>query len=267
VTIPPALTRISLIGIGVYVVICAVACMMQRKLLYFPDASPVAPEGRMQDVTLRTSDDVRIKGTWWAGSRDLAIVLFHGNAGNRGDRFDWMRPFISLGWGVFLVDYRGYGGSDGSPSEDGLNCDADAVVEWMAEHHPKKRLVYFGESIGCGVALACAMRHAPAGLVLQSATLDLADVAGLHYPILPTSLIMLDRFNAKGKASKLDAPLLSIHGTADSIIPMRLGLAVYDVYSGPKQWYQIEGAGHNDVPWVGGRDYYERIHRFLESIG
>jgi len=267
VTIPPALTRISLIVVGVYVAICAVACVMQRKLLYFPDETPVAPQGSMEDVTLETSDNVRIKGTWWPGSRDVAIVLFHGNAGNRGHRFDWMRPLISLGWGVFLVDYRGYGGSDGSPSEDGLNRDADAVVAWMAEHHPKKRLVYFGESIGSSVALACATRHAPAGLVLQSATLDLADVAGLHYPIFPATWLMSDRFNARTSIGDLKAPLLSIHGDADTIIPMKLGRAVFDRYAGPKEWYEIEGAGHNDMPYAGGRAYYERIHGFLESLG
>lgn len=266
-TVPPAVLRIVLIVLGAYVALIAVACVVQRKMLYFPDDSVVVPEDGMQDVSLQTADDVAIKATWWPGTRDVTLILFHGNAGHRGDRFDWMRTFVNLGWNVLLVDYRGYGGSDGSPSERGLRNDADAAVAWMQANHPKQRLVYFGESIGSSVALACAARTPPAGLILQAGAIDLADVAGEHYPALPTRLILSDRFNARSTIGSIEAPLLSVHGTQDTIIPDHLGRAVFDAYQGPKAWYSVEGAGHNDLVYVGGRAYYERVHRFLESIG
>ena len=265
-TIPPSLLRIVVIVLGVYVAFVAAACVMQRKLLYFPDDTPVEPESGMQDVSLRTTDDVTVKATWWPGTRDVTLVLFHGNAGHRGDRFDWMRPFVQLGWSVLLVDYRGYGGSEGSPSESGLRRDANAAVAWMRQHHPKQKLVYFGESIGCSVALACAAESEPAALILQSGTLDLADVAASHYPIVPVKLILSDRFNARKTIGKLRAPLLSIHGDRDAIIPDRFGRAIFEAYEGPKEWYTVAGAGHNDVVYVGRQAYYERIHRFLESV-
>jgi fermentation-respiration switch protein FrsA (DUF1100 family) len=266
VTIPPSLIRITLTVALVYVAICVIACVMQRKMMYFPATEPVAPEKDMQDVTLQTSDGVPVKATWWPGRRKVAIVLFHGNAGNRGDRFDWMRVFHSLGWSVFLLDYRGYGGSKGEPSEAGLGHDADASVAWLKKNAPDTKLVYFGESIGGSVAMGLAARHRPAGIILQSTALDLSDVARKHYPILPIGLILSDKYDSRAVIGKLDVPLLSIHGDRDDILPMRFGRAAFDAAPGPKEWYTVEGAGHNDLIYVGGRPYYEKIHAFLESI-
>jgi len=268
VKIPPALLRILLAVAASYVVICVFAWFMQRKLMYFPDTAAVAPLSGtgMQDVTLKTSDGIDIKASWWPGKRKVALLLFHGNAGHRGHRFDWMGVFHSLGHPVLMLDYRGYGGSGGEPSEDGLNRDADAAIAWLKKNAPDKKIVYMGESIGASVAVACAARHAPAGLVLQSSALDLADVAAYHHPYLPTGLIMNDRFDARDLAGKLAVPLLSIHGDEDTIIPMKFGRALYDAAPGPKEWYEVKGAGHNDVIPRGGTPYYQRIATFLSEI-
>ena len=266
--IPPTAVRILLIVAASYVAVCVFAWLMQRKLMYYPTAEPVAPLSGtgMEDVTLTTSDGVDIKASWWPGKRTVALLLFHGNAGHRGHRFSWMGVFHSLGYSVLMVDYRGYGGSAGEPTEDGLNRDADAAVAWLKKHAPKKKVVYFGESIGASVAVACAARAMPAGLVLQSATIDAAAVASHHYAFLPIGLMLKDRFDSREFAPKLATPLLSIHGDQDQIIPMKFGRALFDAAPGPKEWYEVKGAGHNDVIPVGGSDYYQRIETFLREI-
>ncbi|MHC4941106.1 MAG: alpha/beta hydrolase [Planctomycetota bacterium] len=261
------LVRIPIWLVAIYLGLCLLVYLVQRKMMYFPDPEPVAPEAGMTDVTLTAEDGTTVKGTWWPGTRPVTLLLFHGNAGHRGHRFDWMREFHELGWNVFLLDYRGYGGSGGSPTQRGLGQDADAAVAWLQESRPADKLVYFGESIGGSVAIDVASRHEPAGLILQSTGYDLTKVGQIHYPWLPLGLLLKDRWSAQGKIENLDVPLLSIHGEQDHIMPMRFGRAVFEASpSKAKQWLGLPSAGHNDITWRGGRTYYERIHRFLESI-
>jgi len=261
------LVRFPLWVLAIYVGICVLVYLVQRRMMYFPDAAPVAPEPGMENVALRTRDGITVQGTWWPGTRPVTILLFHGNAGHRGHRFDWMRTFHDLGWSVFLLDYRGYGGSEGSPSERGLGRDGDAAVAWLEEKRPGDARVYFGESIGASVAVDVATRHAPAALVLQSAAYNLSEVGRVHYPWLPLGLILKDGWSSRGKIEKLDVPLLSIHGARDRIVPLAQGRALFDASpSTAKEWWALEGAGHNDVPEAGGRDYYRRIHAFLERV-
>ncbi|MAE70158.1 MAG: alpha/beta hydrolase, partial [Gemmatimonadetes bacterium] len=153
----------------IYVTVAAIVYIFQRRLQYLPDSSdvPLPTVGRfegLKEVELVTSDGVRVLGWYWPGTRPLTIVLFHGNAGHRGHRLDWMAGFHDRGFAAFLLDYRGYGGSGGSPTEEGLYLDATAAVEWLQEKSAGK-LIYLGESIGCGVAVEMAVRKPPAALI------------------------------------------------------------------------------------------------------
>lgn len=261
------LKRILLVLAGGWLVLCGLVYLFQRKLQYFPDSSQVPLPGGtgIEDVRLTTADGVELRAWYWPGKRDTVLLIFHGNAGHRGHRLDWIRGFHSRGWGVLLPDYRGYGGSGGSPTEEGLYADADASVEFLSSRGVKS-IVYFGKSLGSGVALDLAARRRPAALIIQAGAVSMADVARNAYPFLPIGLLMKDRFDSTEKLMRIDCPLLSIHGSADRTVPARMGRALYEAFPGEeKEWYEVAGARHNDTSYVGGRAYYEKISGWLEA--
>lgn len=252
---------------GIYLLVILAVTLLQRKLQYFPDPSPVPRPGGsvyrdLEEVTLVTDDGVQLHAWYWPGSRPLTLVIFHGNGGHRGDRLTWIEWFHTMGLGVFIPDYRGYGGSGGSPTEEGLYRDGEATVRWLREREAGK-LVYFGESLGSGVAIEMARRHTPAAVVVQSGFSSAVDVARRAYPFLPVALLMKDRYEASKTVGQIGAPLLVIHGAADTIVPQQLGRALFEAAAEPKEWYLVPRAGHNDLPWVGGKDYLRRVEAFL----
>lgn len=249
-------------GWGILVV---AAFLLQRRMQYFPSAGDAAPPPGLgiEDVTLEASDGVRLRAWLWLGTRNVVLVVFHGNAGERADRLSWMEPFHRRGWGVLLLDYRGYGGSGGSPTEKGLARDADAAVAFL-ESRGHRRIVYFAESLGCGVAVAAAARHPPLAMVLQSGALSLVDVARRAYPWLPVGLLMKDRYDCRAAIGHAGCPVLVVHGAGDTLVPVALGRALYDAAAEPKEWYELPDAGHNDLVYLGGRAYVDRVHAFLE---
>jgi uncharacterized protein len=255
----------------IYLTLVGLAFLFQRRLQYFPDSSPVTPpEGErfrnLQEVQLISADGVRLWAWHWPGRQAVATLLvLHGNAGHRGHRLGWIEGLHGLGYGIFILDYRGYGGSAGAPTEEGLYQDAEAAVNWL-KGQGKRQLVYTGESMGCGVAVELATRQPAAGLILQSGFSSAVDVAGKAYPYLPVRLLMKDKYDSASKMSKISCPVLVIHGERDSLIPTRLGRALYEAAREPKEWLAVPGAGHNDVPEVGGREYLRKIDEFLRRI-
>jgi fermentation-respiration switch protein FrsA (DUF1100 family) len=244
-----------------YLLFTSLAYLFQRKLQYFPDPTsvPLPSASRYQGletVNLATTDGLRLLAWYWPGTFTTTLVIFHGNAGHRGHRLDWIEDLHSLGYGVFILDYRGYGGSQGSPTEDGLYRDGEAALGWL-EKQAVRDLVYLGESLGCGVVVELAKRRPPRALILQSSFSSALDVARNAYPYLPVRLLMKDRFDSKKKMAKILCPVLFIHGERDSIIPLKLGRALYDAANEPKRWFPIPGADHNDPPFVGGKTYLE----------
>lgn len=255
----------------IYLLLMGLAYLLQRRLQYFPDASPVPlPQGEefqdFREVELTSADGLRLWAWHWPGRPEaVTLLVLHGNAGHRGHRLGWMEDLHGLGYGVFMLDYRGYGGSAGSPTEEGLYKDAEAAADWL-KSQGKRRLVYIGESLGCGVAVELATREPPAGLILQSGFSSAVDVARKAYPYLPVRWLMKDRYESIPKMSKISCPILVIHGERDSLIPVRLGRALYEAAREPKEWLAVPGAGHNDVPFAGGREYLSRIDTFLRKM-
>jgi len=246
------------------------AFLFQRSLQYFPDSSPVPlPQGErfrdLQEVQLISADGLRLWAWHWPGHQAATLLVLHGNAGHRGHRLGWIEDLYGLGCGIFILDYRGYGGSAGAPTEGGLYQDAEAAVGWL-RRHGKRLLVYMGESMGCGVAVELATRQPAAGLILQSGFSSAVEVARIAYPYLPVRFLMKDRYESAAKMSKISCPVLVIHGEQDSLIPLRLGRALYDAAREPKEWLAVPGAGHNDVPDVGGKEYLRKIDDFLRRI-
>lgn len=254
----------------IYVVLVGSVYLFQRKLQYFPNADPVPlPQGQayrgLQEVELETEDGNRLLSWHWPGDRPLTLVYFSGNGGNRADRLEWARDFHRLGYGLFLLEYRGYGGNPGTPTETGLYRDAQAALDWLARN-PGRKLAYLGESLGSGVAVEMATRAAPAGLIIQSGFSSAADVGQHRYPLLPVDLLMKDPFDSLPKIRGLSCPLLAIHGDRDRTVPLSLGRALFDAAPEPKEWLPVPGAAHNDVSGVGGQSYWKKIDGFLNRV-
>lgn len=259
------LWRVLRTSVTGYLMLCILSCSFQRKLQYFPDPAPVVIPSNAQgleEFQVTAADGVILRGWYWPGKLPVDLLLFHGNAGHRGHRLEWMADLRALGPGVCMIDYRGYGGSQGSPTEKGLYLDAEAARQWLATRS-RSKMIYLGESLGCGVAVDLAARSPPSAMILQSAYPSLVEVARRAYPFLPVRLLMIDRYECEEKIGRVQCPVLFIHGERDSLIAPDLGRALFERASEPKEWYEVPGAEHNDVPWVGGTEYAARIQAFL----
>jgi fermentation-respiration switch protein FrsA (DUF1100 family) len=166
------------------------------------------------------------------------------------------------------MDYRGYGGNPGSPSEAGLLLDAEAAVTYALSRHDvdPDKLIYFGESLGAAVAIAVAQEHPPSALVLRSPFTSLPDVARTHYPYLPTSLLLRDRYPSIDTIRTLDVPVFVAAGSQDTIIPIAQSRKLYEASPGMKRFVTIEGADHNDPTLTHGRLLIDEIAIFLDGI-
>lgn len=242
--------------VGVVVMLTA----LQRQLIYFPDPSPVPPAGDVldgaRDVTLRTSDGLEL-GAWFvpatpATDTGMAVLVAPGNGGNRTGRAGLAGALSQRGLAVLLMDYRGYGGNPGRPSEEGLARDATAGAVLLEElGYPPGRTVYFGESLGTGVVAALHTRRAAAGLVLRSPFTELADVGAHHYPWLPVRLVLKDRFAVAEVVSDSAVPVTVIYGDRDSVVPSVLSARVADEARNLVERVVLPGADHNDAVMFG----------------
>ena len=235
---------------------------LQRQLIYIPDPTPVPPAGDViagaRDVTLATADGLEL-GAWFVpatGRVDpgMAILVAPGNGGNRAGRAEFAEALSRRGLAVLLMDYRGYGGNPGSPSQDGLAADADGAVEALRQlGYPPQRTVYFGESLGSGVIAALQARHPPSGMVLRSPFTELADVGAYHYPWLPVRALLRDRFPVVEHLANSDVPIAVIYGDHDSVVPPRLSASVADQAPSLVERVVMAGADHNDPVMFGPR--------------
>jgi len=246
-----ALPRLLLgVALGVGVVLATVY-WAQRRLQYFPDpSSPPLPKPEanagLENIALRAADGVELSAWYWPAAGEPTVLVFHGNAGHRGDRLDLVRALHDLGLGVFALDYRGYGGSSGRPTERGLYEDAEAAVRWL-KGRGQTDLIYFGESLGTGVAVELANRRPPKALILEAAFDSAVAIGQRAYPFLPVSWLMTDRFQSDEKIHEVQAPLLMLHGSEDEIIPIEHARALYERANEPKRFVEIADAGHNDL--------------------
>ena len=232
---------------------------LQRRLVYLPDTRPVPPAATVlegaQDVGLTTSDGLHL-GAWWLPADDpgaAAVLVAPGNGGARDLRAPLARALAEEGLSVLLLDYRGYGGNPGSPSEEGLARDVRAARRWLLDAGiGQDRLVYLGESLGCAVVTELATEHPPAGLVLRSPFIDLAAVGSHHYPFLPVRALLRDRFPVAEQVARVDVPTVVVLGTADSIVPPGQSRAVADAAAGLRGLVEVPGADHNDLVLLDG---------------
>ena len=223
----------------------------------------------LQDVWLSVDSNIRLFG-WYvhAGPTQPVLLWCHGNAGNISHRLSNMLELYRRGISTFIFDYRGYGKSTGSPSEEGLYQDARAAYEFLTtqKNIQPKRLILFGRSLGTSVAGEIARQYSAAGLILEGAFPSIQAMADHHYFGFPARWLVDSEFNLAEKLKHISLPLLMIHGQKDTIVPVKFGKQVFDGAHQPKQWYGVERAGHNDVPFVGGNAYYQQILNFISKV-
>jgi uncharacterized protein len=256
----------------VVIVSCAALLVLllwlgQRALIYLPAGAPppvaeVLPEAI--EITVRTEDGLDLAAWHIPAPADAATVLvLPGNAGNRHARAPLATALRDRGLGVLLLDYRGYGGNPGRPSEDGLARDARAARRHLVDEVgvDPDDLVYFGESVGAAVAAALSVEHPPAGLVLRSPFTSLADVAAVHYPFLPVDRLLRDRFEVADHVARIEVPTVVVLGTADGIVPASQSRAVAEAAAGPVELLEVRGADHNDRVLLDGDEFIDAVER------
>jgi fermentation-respiration switch protein FrsA (DUF1100 family) len=244
-----------------------------NSLLYFPSKQilfePSALGLDSLDVEIQTEDGERLHA-WWLRARGETlghVLLFHGNAGNIGDRLLHAQLLTGVGLDVFLFDYRGYGRSTGSPDEEGTYRDARAARSALLRQEgvDADRVVYLGESLGGAVALALALEAPPRGLVLVSTFTSVRDMGRVHYPILPAALVP-DAYPSLGRIGGLKCPLLLMHGDRDDIVPIDHGRALFEAAPDPKRLHVFPGLGHNDLISGAGEDWAKAIAEWVKAI-
>src|SRR6266567_1570713 len=252
----PLLTLVATVA-----VLLAVVWLFQCRLIYFPGSQDVPPVASIlpgaEDISFDTPDGLRLSG-WFAPSTvtvaGATVLVFNGNAGDRSFRAPIAAALNQAGLSVLLFDYRGYGRNPGSPSEKGLVTDARTARAYVAARDKVDagRLVYFGESLGAAVAVALALEHPPAALVLRPPFISLPDMGRRYYPFLPVNLLLRDRFDSLGQIGHLTCPVLIVAGDQDRIVPPDQSRRLYAAAQEPKRFVLIRDADHNDFELLAG---------------
>jgi fermentation-respiration switch protein FrsA (DUF1100 family) len=244
---------------------------LEKSLVFQPAKYPAGnwtPEGLVfEEARFESADGTPLHGWYVPHDRPRAVVLFcHGNAGNVTHRIETLRTLHDrVGVSVMIFDYRGYGQSEGTPSEAGVLADARAARAWLARrtHRDENEIVLLGRSLGGGVAVDLAAADGAGGLVLESTFPSIPEVAASGYPWLPVRSLMRTRFDSLAKIGDYHGPLLQSDGDADTTIPYKLGRRLFDAANEPKQFVTIPGGGHNDPQTP---EYYRALIGFLDRL-
>jgi uncharacterized protein len=261
--------RLAAILSAIYLATTATVYISQRKLMFHPNPLHVAPQAiGLADVTemqFATADGEQLIA-WYAPARQGQPTLFylHGSAGALMQRADRIKLYRGSGYGVFMLAYRGFSGSTGAPSEDGIVADALMAYDQLKQLGIRDEdVVVYGESLGTGVAVQVAASRHPGGLVLESPFTSAVDVGSYLYPYLPVHWLLKDRFESVRYIDKVTAPLLLLHGEDDVIVPVRFGRKLFEAAPLPKVAYFFGGATHYTLYEHGA---FERIRSFLSSV-
>ena len=264
-------SRIRPAGFSLAVLLCAglALCGCKNRFLFYPYgtivATPAAAGIEYEDVYYRAEDGVRLHAWWVPAPGARGTVLFcHGNGGNISFLIDTIGIYRSLGLNVFAFDYRGYGRSEGSPTEEGTYRDALGAWEYLVAEKgaDPARILLVGRSLGGAVAAWLAVARRPGGLVLEATVTRAADVANHHYPLAPGELIFGDTYDTASRMEKIAVPVLVIHSPEDEIIPYPMGEELFRRARDPREFLMISGS-HNAGFMVSRERYREGLGGFV----
>jgi pimeloyl-ACP methyl ester carboxylesterase len=249
----------------------------ESRLIYFPGSERrlISPPAHLQlpveAATIQTEDGLAL-GSWIIQAADSTgywLLICHGNAGNLSE---FGRPahyagLRALGLNLLAFDYRGYGESEGAPTEDGLYRDANAAYRYLREELAvsPERVLIFGHSLGSAVAVDLASRAPSAGLILEGALTSVLERGQELYPYIPVRWIGRSRFPSIEKISRVSVPKLFLHARGDEVIPLAHGRRLFDAASSPKTFVELNG-GHGDAFEVDSARYFGSIRKFVEAI-
>ena len=264
--------KIILWVVSVTVVFLAGVRYIEQHSIFFPmkemTVTPAAAGLTYEDIYFRTGDG-KLLNAWHIPAKEAAftVILCHGNAGNISHRIEKASILRDLGLNVFLFDYRGYGKSEGTPSEAGLYKDAEAAYRHVTSEMniPPDNIILYGESIGSPVAIHLAARVEVRGLITEESFTSIMDMAAMAYPFIPPA-IFSSRFDAVAGIKDVKCPKLIMHSVNDEIVPYRMGEELFAAAAPPKTFLKLTG-GHNTV-FIDSRDVYrEGIGKFVGELG
>jgi len=248
-----------------YCVICLLLFIFQRHFIYAPSKYIANfSDYNLKDfkeITLSTKDNHKIIG-WYKNAKNSkpTIVFFHGNAGNISHRIYKLLAFTNdSGYGLLGVDYRGYGGSKGKPTERGLYNDGRAAIDYLKlQNIPEDEMIFYGESLGTAVAVKMATEYKPKLLVLEAPFTSAVNLGNEGiFRLFPITLLLKDKFNSLAAINKINSPVLIAHGKSDGIINVSHGQQLYKAANTKKQLVLYEGKGHNNI------DPFEVLHQIM----
>ncbi|MFP4581465.1 MAG: alpha/beta hydrolase, partial [Candidatus Sumerlaeia bacterium] len=279
---PGLILTLKILGIlaVIYVAICLLACSLQHKLTYYPSAyveyNPQMVGLEFENVKLQSKDangdnPVEIHG-WFVPNSDArgTMLFLHGNGGNISHRLDSIHQFHKMGLNVFIIDYRGYGRSQGKSYEAGLYGDAHTAWNYLTMNRkiPKEEIVFFGRSLGGAVAAWLAAhlgkKHQPAALILESTFTSLPDVGAKIYPWLPVRLMAREKYPTIDRLQNIKCPILIAHSPDDDLVPYSLSKRLYEAAPEPRQFFEMSG-DHNNGFMEMGEAYTNAIQDFLNK--
>jgi fermentation-respiration switch protein FrsA (DUF1100 family) len=244
---------------------------LEHKSLYYPFKQiEMTPENiglDYENVSVTTEDGANITGWFIPSESPRATLLFaHGNGGNISHRLEKIRMFNELNVNTFIFDYRGYGASDGSPSETGLYLDAKAAYTYLLNDKkiPAKQLVGYGESLGGTVVIDLAVHNELGGLIIESSFTSVRDMGKKIFPFIPAFLYKTN-FDALSKIVSVKCPVLAFHSPEDEIVPYELGKQLFEAVPGPKYFIDLRGR-HNDAFLVSEELFKSEIDLFIDRL-
>jgi uncharacterized protein len=246
----------------------------EPRLTFFPTRGLINTPGQMgipfREVSIRSDDGETICAWFLEQSEPVAeLVFFHGNAGNLSLWQDFLISMYQHSFTVFAIDYRGYGKSTGSPTEQGVYLDAEALLQhfWDEIHSPGHKVIYWGRSLGGAVAAFASRVRQPDGLILEGTFPSLSSLLN-HYPLLKVfSLFSTYRFATLEQLETVSCPVLILHGDRDEVVPLEQGKSLFDKLNMDKKYLHIvSGAHHNDIQYVDPENYWNRVIQFAEKL-
>ena len=267
------LVLVSVALLALVALVLVLFTQLERRFIFFPSREVLFSPDQLgvtyEDVYFTTEDGLQLNGWYLPGSSDMTWLWFHGNGGNISDRVGELALIHHrMGVNLFIFDYRGYGRSQGKPSEQGTYRDTRAALKYLqgrADVDPGQ-IVYFGRSLGAAVAVELATVQPPLALVLVSPFASIRDMARQVVPLLPIHVLVPRMYDSISRIRQIQRPLLVLHGDQDTEVPPSQGRKLFEAANQPKRFQNIQGAGHNDTLAVGGQALWDALVSFLDSL-
>ncbi len=268
------LTNILLLAVCGYGFLLIFLYFYQSRMLFLPnlpsravETLPSAVGLPYEPVDLHASDNIHLNGWFIPAPEQRGVILFcHGNAGNISHRLDSLLLFHRLGFSTLIFDYRGYGKSQGHPSEAGTYLDVEAAWQYLTTNRSiaSSHIILFGRSLGAAIAVHQATVYTPGALIVESSFTSVPDMAAELYPFLPVRWLSRFNYNVQQQLQRVSCPVLVVHSRDDEIIPFRHGRTLYETANNPKQFLELRGS-HNNGFLLAGKAYTKELDGFLSK--